>query len=250
MTSQYKDYFSSQAERYADIRPDYPSTLIDFVAGLVRWHRVAWDCATGSGQAAIPLAAHFAQVIATDASESQVEHARGHPNVEYRVAAAESSGLAGASVDLVTVAQALHWLDRDRFYAEVRRVLAPGGALAVWTYGDPSIEGDSAVDAALQHFNHETLGSYWPAGRGDVGEGYLRYPFPFAEVPTPHFEIEREWTLAELGRYARSWSSTVRYVSQHGTDPVAGFETDLAAIWGAPETRHWVRWQITLRAGH
>jgi len=250
MPSQYKDYFSSQAERYADIRPDYPSALIDFVAGLVRRHRLAWDCATGSGQAAIPLAAHFARVVATDASENQVAHARAHPRVEYVVATAESSGLTSGSVDLVTIAQALHWLDRDRFYAEVRRVLVPGGALAVWTYGDPSIEDDPAVDAALQRFNHETLGSYWPTGRGDVGEGYLRYEFPFVEVPTPRFRIEREWTLSDLARYARSWSSTVRYVSKHGTDPVVGFETELAAIWGDPETRHSVRWQITLRAGH
>lgn len=250
MTAEFKDYFSSQADRYAAIRPDYPLALIHFVSGLPARHDLAWDCATGSGQAAVPLAAHFARVVATDASENQIAHARAQLNVEYRVASAESSGLAGASVDLVTVAQALHWLDRDRFYAEVRRVLAPGGAIAVWSYGDPTIDDDPVLDAALQRFNHETVGSYWPTGRGDVGEGYLRYPFPFEEVTAPRFRIEREWTLAELGRYARSWSATVRYVSMQDSDPVVGFETELAAIWGDPETRHSVRWQITLRAGH
>jgi ubiquinone/menaquinone biosynthesis C-methylase UbiE len=247
---EFKDYFSSQAARYASIRPDYPESLIDFVAGLVAQHGLAWDCATGNGQAAIPLAAHFSRVVATDASESQVEHAPRHPGVEYRVATAEASGLPTGSVDLVTVAQALHWLDRDRFYAEVRRVLAPGGALAVWSYGDPTIADDAGLDAALQRFNHETVGAYWPAGRGDVGEGYLRFSFPFAEVKTPRFRIEREWTLAEFGRYVRSWSSTVRYVKEHGADPVSAFEAELRPIWGGPDARHSIRWPITLRAGH
>ena len=157
MPPDHKDYFSSQAKRYANSRPDYPAGLIDFVAGLSARHELAWDCATGSGQAAVPLASHFAHVVATDVSENQIAHARPHRGVEYRVATAEASRLETASVDLVTVAQALHWLDRDRFYAEVRRVLAPGGAIAVWSYGDPAIEDDPAIDAVLQRFNHETL---------------------------------------------------------------------------------------------
>jgi SAM-dependent methyltransferase len=188
--------------------------------------------------------------VATDGSESQIAHAHAHPRVEYRVARAEESGLAGASVDLVTVAQALHWFDRDRFYAEVRRVLAPGGAIAVWSYGDPTIGDDPGLDAALEHFNHETVGSYWPPGRADVGEGYLRYEFPFDEVAAPRLMIERRWTLAGLASYLRSWSSTVRYRSDRGVDPVVDFEGVLRWHWGHPETRHVVRWPLTIRAGH
>jgi SAM-dependent methyltransferase len=249
VAAEYKDYFSSQAARYAGIRPDYPPDLIEFLVGLVTRHQLAWDCATGSGQAAAPLAEHFARVVATDASENQIAHARVHPRVEYWVATAEASGLADASVDLITVAQALHWLDRDRFYAEARRVMAPGGVIAVWSYGDPSIDDDPRIDAVLQRFNHGTLGKYWPAGRGEVGDGYLRYPFPFVEIPVPRFRIEREWALTELGSYVRSWSSTGQYVSQHGADPVVELEAELRPIWSNDRTRHSVRWPITLRAG-
>lgn len=224
--------------------------MIEFVVGLVSKRRLAWDCATGSGQAAIPLAAYFDRVIATDASANQIAHAHPHRGVEYRVAPAEESGLAAGSVDLVTVAQALHWIDRDRFYVEVRRVLAPGGAIAIWSYGDPIIADDSTLDAALQHFNHVTVGEWWPPGRADVGEGYRQFAFPFAEVRAPHLMMDREWTLAELASYIRSWSSTVRYRSDRGVDPVVEFEQVLGRNWGAPEDRHWVRWPLTVRAGH
>ncbi|HEY6356701.1 MAG TPA: hypothetical protein VIX35_00570, partial [Vicinamibacterales bacterium] len=137
-----------------------------------------------------------------------------------------------------------------RFYAEVRRVLAPGGAIAVWSYGDPTIGDDPGLDAALEHFNHETVGSYWPPGRADVGEGYLRYEFPFEEVPAPRLTMAREWTPAEFASYLRSWSSVVRSRSDRGVDPVVEFERVLGRTWGDPELRHSVRWPLTVRAGY
>lgn len=243
------DYFSSRAADYAAHRPTYPAALVDFVAGLVTRHDVAWDCATGNGQAALALAERFTRVIATDASGAQLERARPHARVEYRVAPAESSGLPGASVDLVTVAQALHWLDLDRFYAEVRRVAAPGGALAAWSYGDPVLD-DPALDRILARFNFGTLAPYWPTERRAVGEGYLSFPFPFAEVQAPRFVIERSWTLSELAGYLRSWSAVARYVATHGTNPVPEAEAALAAAgWTDPDTRHVIRWPLYVRAG-
>lgn len=245
----FQDLFSSQAATYADIRPDYPPALFDFICSAVQRRALAWDCATGNGQAAVPLAAYFERVIATDASAEQLAHARNHARVEYRVAPAEASGLADRAVDLVTVAQALHWFDRERFYAEVRRVLAPGGALAVWSYGDPVIADDVDLDAALHAFNKGTLGPYWPGGRGLVGDGYRQIPFPFDECATPPFVITRSWTLDELARYLRSWSAHVRYVERHGTDPVPRFIERLAAPWGGADARHAVHWPVTLRLG-
>jgi len=245
----FQDLFSAQAATYADIRPDYPAALFEFLCSLVVQRTQAWDCATGNGQAAVALARDFDHVIATDASAEQIARARAHPRVEYRVALAEASGLPTASVQLITVAQALHWFDRDRFYDEARRVLVPDGTLAVWSYGDPTIDDDQALDGALQHFNLVTLGSYWPPGRGQVGEGYRRIPFPFPEVRAPRFVIERAWTLGQFTQYLRSWSSRARYLAQHGTDPVTPFEDALAKIWGSPATRHTVRWLLTVRTG-
>jgi SAM-dependent methyltransferase len=244
----FRDHFSRQASTYAAYRPHYPEALFDHLAALVPRHELAWDCATGSGQAALGLAPHFTRVIATDASAAQIAHATPHPRVEYRVAPAEASGLEAASVDLVTVAQALHWFDVDAFYAEVRRVLAPGGALAVSVYGDVELD-DPELDYTVRDFNHGTVGRYWPPERALVDTSYTTLPFPFARVATPTFTLEQRWTLAELAGYLRSWSATTRYIAAHGHDPLPDLERMLAASWGDPERRRRVRWPFTLLVG-
>ncbi len=243
-----KHDFAGQAASYAAFRPDYPPALFEFIATLAPQRRLAWDCGTGSGQAAVGLAGYFDRVIATDASAAQLAHARPHERVEYRLALAEESGLPDRSVDLAAVAQALHWFDLDRFYPEVRRVLTPGGALAVWSYGDPVLD-DPEVDAALQRFNKETLAPYWHPGRQHVRDGYRGLPFPFAEVPALTLTLERSWTLAELSGYVRTWSAVGRSVAALGPDPVAPLEAELARRRGDPAVRHVVRWPLSVRAG-
>jgi SAM-dependent methyltransferase len=242
------DYFSTQAAAYAAFRPTYPRALFEFVAACTPRRDLAWDCATGSGQAAIALADDFTQVIATDTSAKQLSHAPPHARVEYRVAPAESSGLPDHCADAITVAQALHWFDLDRFYAEAHRVLAPGGALVVWSYNDAELD-DPGIDAALQHYNSVTVGPYWPAERQIVRDGYRTVPFPFARIAAPPFTLTREWTLAELSGYLRSWSATARYVAEHGTDPVVAFEASIAARWGDPAELRIVRWPLVVLAG-
>jgi len=213
----------------------------------VRRQGVAWDCATGSGQAAIGLARHFPRVIASDASEAQIAHAIPHPAVEYRVARAEQSGLAAGSVDLVTVAQALHWLDRTAFYAEARRVLAPGGMVAAWCYVLVRI--DPAVDGVMEAFYRDTIGPYWPPERRITDERYRTIAFPFAEVATPEFTMEQALTLDELAGYVRTWSGTRRYVERNGCDPVDDLVIKLREHWADPAARRLARWPVHMRAG-
>jgi SAM-dependent methyltransferase len=245
---EFKDHFSSRAEGYSRYRPDYPAALIEYVAGLPAHRRVVWDCGTGGGQAAAALAAHFDRVIATDASAAQLAHARAHERVEYRVALAEESGLADESVDLVTVAQALHWFDRSRFFAEAHRVMAEDGAIAVWMYGNPAID-DRELDAVLLHFIDVTVDAYWPPERRLLLEGYSGIVFPFQELTPPRFVLEREWTLAEFCGYLRSWSAVSRYVAARGADPVDSLEAELSADWGDREIRRRISWPVVMRAG-
>jgi ubiquinone/menaquinone biosynthesis C-methylase UbiE len=127
----FKDHFSDRAAGYARARPRYPPQLFSALAGLTGARRLAWDCGTGNGQAAIGLAEHFDRVHATDASAAQLRQAEAHPRIRYEEAPESASGLAGHSADLVTVAQAAHWFDLDAFYREVNRVLRPGGVLAL-----------------------------------------------------------------------------------------------------------------------
>jgi SAM-dependent methyltransferase len=244
---EFKDHFSGCADSYAATRPRYPAELLDWVAALPAARRLAWDCATGSGQAALGLAGRFARVVATDASERQIANAVPHPRIEYRTAPAEASGLADGSADLVAVAQALHWFDFDRFYAEVRRVLAPGGALAAWTYNLARISPE--LDPLIDRLARGIVGPYWPPERRWVDEDYRTVPFPFAEVPAPAFELAERWDLARFLRYFDTWSSVGRYRKATGRDPVAEVRDDLAAAWGDPAAPRLVRWPIRVRAG-
>ncbi|MCP4377042.1 MAG: class I SAM-dependent methyltransferase, partial [bacterium] len=205
----FKDHFSDQSGDYLRYRPSYPGALFAFLAEIPPMQHRAWDCATGSGQAAHGLSTHFERVIATDASAAQIDSAVPAANVHYRVAPAEASGLPDRSVDLVTVAQALHWLDLERFYGEVRRVLKPGGLLAVWSYN--LLRTDPAIDAEVDAFYSHTVGPYWPPERRLVESGYRDLPFPFPELDTPPFAMTARWRLEQLLGYLGTWSATKRY---------------------------------------
>lgn len=248
MNRSFSDHFSGVAGAYAEFRPRYPEALFDWLAGLAPRRELAWDCATGNGQAAVALASRFERVVATDASAEQISAATPHPRVEYRVARAETSGLAADSIDLVTVAQALHWFDRPAFYGEVGRVLRGDGVLAAWTYGHPHLD-DPGADAVFQKFYSETVGPYWPPERALVDGGYRALDFPFPEIEPPAFEMETRWPLGALLGYVGTWSATSRFRAAKGFDPVARLARDLASTWGKPEEPRRVRWPLAFRVG-
>jgi SAM-dependent methyltransferase len=243
----FKDHFSTAAATYAAARPTYPDALYRFIAERSPARRVVWDCATGSGQAARDLARYFARVVATDASESQVAHAQPHTSVTYRVASAEHSGLEDHSVDAVTVATAVHWFDFDAFYREVRRVLVPGGILAVWSYG--SVVMSPPFGAIIHEFEYGTMGSYWPAERRHVVEGYRTIPFPFDELDVPPLTLRADYTLAQLLGYLSTWSAIGPYKSALGGDPIEAIGKKLAIAWGDPHAPREQVWPLHVRAG-
>jgi SAM-dependent methyltransferase len=244
----FKDHFSQRAALYAVYRPHYPDSLFTYLAGLTGEHELALDCGTGNGQAAVPLAEHFARVVATDASSAQLANATPRPNVEYRLAASDKSGLPSQSVDLVTAAQALHWFNPPAFFDEAKRVLKRDGAIAVWGYGDPILDTDS-LQCFLHSFNRVKLEPYWSAERQILLDGYRPIEFPFAELTAPAFELSARWTLEELTGYIRTWSATASYVERHGVDPVSELERALAADWGNPADRRDIKWPLHLRVG-
>ena len=248
MTQSFHDHFSTFASRYADFRPHYPAELFDYLATLVPADSTVWDCAAGNGQATLDLAARFAHVVGTDASKEQIQSASARPNIEYRVALAEQSGLPDGSVALVTVAQALHWFDLKKFYAEVQRVLKPGGVLAVWAYGINQVEGD-AVNALVQDFYSNVVGPYWPPERKLVEEGYRTIPFPFAEIKTPPFQMTADWTLDQVLGYFSTWSATNRFVKATGRNPIQPLAAALEPVWGDANTKRRIAWPLSLRAG-
>lgn len=242
----FADHFSKLAPCYGKHRPRYPEELFEVVAASTPRRHCAWDAGTGSGQAAVRLARYFEKVIATDASEAQIANAWAHPRVVYRVEAAESSTFEDRSLDLVTAAHAAHWFRVEAFYEEVRRVLRPGGVLALWCYGLESV--DDEVNVVIEKLYIELLGDFWPK-RTLIDHTYQDIPFPFAGISRRVFRMHMEWTLEQLLDGFRTWSAVARYKERHAVDPVALLRHDFCGAWGDPEAARRVTWPVYLRLG-
>ena len=239
--------FGPQAERYAVHRPAYPLALFHYLAVTSRQTQLAWDCATGNGQAAIGLATRFARVIASDASREMIAHAPPHPRVTYREARYDS-GIASGTCDLVTVAQALHWLDLDPFLAEVRRVLTPRGVFAAWCYALCRVA--PAIDEVVDVFYRVTLGPYWPVQRRHVDDGYRSIALPLDELVAPPIVMAHEWSLMQLASYLRTWSAVGQLRAARGDEPLLAFEDALRGEWGNPGLRRLVTFPLSFRVGY
>lgn len=242
-----KDNFSTQASHYARFRPTYPPELIAHLAAAVPARGAAWDCGTGNGQVALLLAEHFESVYATDISAKQLNEAPAHPRIRYAVEPAEACQAPDGSFDLIVVAQAIHWFDFGRFYAEVGRLLRPGGLLAVVGYGLFHTD-STGVDAVIRRFYTAVIGKYWDPERRYVDEEYRTIPFPFREIALPEFAMAYRWTVDDLLGYLGTWSAMQHYRKAEGEDPVAGIEAELRAAWGRAEVRA-VRFPLLLRVG-
>jgi len=242
----FKDHFSRQPDAYRRYRPAYPAALIEYVAAAAPGRRLAVDCATGNGQAAVALAAHFATVLAVDASAAQLAQAEPRAGVHYAASLAERLPLRPHSADLVVAAQAAHWFDFERFHAECRRVLVPEGVVAVWTY--EKFRAGAAVDDVIDDFYANVVGRDWPPERRYVEQGYRTLPFPWPEEPAPPFELVTDWPLERLMGYLATWSAVQRCRRRLGSDPLEVLEPRLAALWPRSGALR-LRWPIHLRVG-
>ncbi|TWI14202.1 class I SAM-dependent methyltransferase [Aerolutibacter ruishenii] len=246
-TSSFKDHFSGVADAYAAARPEYPDALFDALAAHVPASAHVWEPGCGSGQATRGLAARFAHVHATDPSAQQLSshwaHAEAAANVSLAVEPGERTTLAEGSVQLVAVAQALHWFDRPAFFAECQRVLAPGGVLAAWGYPDfLAPEGMTEAVAAFR----ARIEPHWPPEREQVDARYAGYDWPFPAVPAPSLWLEAEWSLPHFLRYLSSMSASARCLAVTGIDPVAHHAPALAAAWGDAADVRTITWPLFL----
>ncbi|MEM1174003.1 MAG: class I SAM-dependent methyltransferase [Pseudomonadota bacterium] len=241
----FKDYFSSVASDYSSYRPGYPPGLFDYLASEAPSKGLAWDCATGSGQAATMLADYFEQVTATDGSQAQLDSAEASDTIEYRQELAENSSLADHSVDLITVGQALHWFDLEAFEQEADRVLKPGGLLAVWSYAVLSSE--PAIDRVIQRLYDDILGDFWTHERRMVEEGYGSVQFGFEELTAPEFAMRADWDLRHLAGYLSTWSAGKRYEETRGENPLLLVADELQRAWGDAARSVSIHWPLTLR---
>jgi SAM-dependent methyltransferase len=242
-----QNHFAAQAAEYREFRPTYPPELFDFLASVSPARQRAWDCGTGNGQAALGLAERFALVVASDATRQQITRATSHRRVRYWVALAEKSGLKDCSVDLVTVAQAVHWFDLEGFYAQVRQVAHPGGILALWCYGLQRSTRRS--NRSIQTFYTDVVGPYWPKERHHVEARYRDLPFPFAEIDPPHCAMDAEWDLSRLLGYVGTWSPLKIFRRETRRDPLPALADALAEVWGPARRTRTLHFPLHLRVG-
>lgn len=240
----HKDYFSSHSKVYAAFRPSYPEALYKFIFQHLEHKNNVWDCATGNGQVAHYLSTHFKNVFATDISQQQLDNAFQAENIFYSVCPAEQTPFQENQFDLITVGQALHWFDRDKFFAEVKRVAKPNAILAVWGYALLYI--DATIDSIIMNFYSNIVGPYWDSARNLVEDEYRTITFPFEEITSPKFNIEVHWTLEHITGYLSSWSATQKYIKAKGIDPVPALRDELSFNWRSDEMKT-VRLPIFLR---
>jgi SAM-dependent methyltransferase len=242
-----ENFFSPIAKEYARFRPRYPDDLYHYLASVAPGRTLAWDCATGSGQAAQDLVAHFDRVIATDISDALLGQASRHERITFRNANALTSGLPDRSVDLVTVANAMHWFHGEAFEREVRRVLKPNGIIAAWSFAYAAIS--PAIDRLTRKVHDEIVDPFWIEPNRIVEHGYRDLHFPFDPIETPSIRMVSHMDLAALEGYMGTWSASTKYLAHHGVDPVSLVHDELLEAWGEPTTVRDVTWQLNLRVG-
>jgi len=241
-----KDNFSKQSDLYSKFRPGYPKKLFDFLMQLVPDKKTAWDCGTGNGQVAVTLSGYFKKIYATDLSAAQIANAAIKDNIFYLVEKAEETKFDDNSFDLITIAQAIHWFNFDKFYKEAHRTLRPGGIIAAIGYDVLKI--NRKIDSVIDNFYKITTGPYWDKERKLVDSHYATIPFPFKEIESPGFSMNYQWELEQVIGYFNTWSAVQHYIRKNNENPVDEFSKELRKAWGGVGRRK-VSFPVFIRVG-
>ncbi|NJB72349.1 ubiquinone/menaquinone biosynthesis C-methylase UbiE [Saonia flava] len=241
------DKFSKQSTTYKKFRPTYPTDLFNFLYSKCPNKNIAWDCGTGNGQVALILSKSFEKVLATDISEKQIQNAEQKENIFYFLERAEKTSILSNSIDLITVAQAIHWFDLAAFNKEAKRVLKPNGVIAIWGYG--LLRVNPKINEIIDSFYINEIGKYWNEERKHVDNGYSSILFDFNEIKIPEkFQIQTNWNLEQLEGYFNSWSSVQNYIEQRGINPVDELIKKISFEWKSEIQQ--VNFPIFIRVGN
>ncbi len=241
-----KDNFSDKSDLYKQFRPAYPNELLKFLISKVSNFDSAWDCETGNGQIAKVISDRFKEVFATDISEPQLINAEKKYNLFYSKQPAEQTNFPANTFDLITVGQAVHWFNFDKFYSEVNRTLKNTGILAILGYG--KLEIDSETDRVIDKLYFDILGEYWDKERKYVDENYVTIPFPFDEIKCPRFSNKYYWTPVQLFGYFETWSSVKHFINKNNKNPIDIIRTELLKTWNENISKE-INFPILTRVG-
>ncbi|WP_421762766.1 class I SAM-dependent methyltransferase [Ekhidna sp.] len=241
-----KDNFSTQSDDYAKFRPVYSKELINYLISLTKNQEVCWDCGTGNGQLAVALSDTFRQVKATDISQNQLDNATKRPNIEYSKQPAEQTNFPDQYFDLITVAQAAHWFDHQRFNDEVKRTLKPNGIIALFGYGLVKVEG--VIGSIIKDFYWTITKPYWDSERDHIEAQYETIPFPYDEIQvSQNFDIISDMTVDQLTGYISTWSAVQHFIKANGYSPIDQLKIDLTKVWNNEDRQ--VTFPVFIRVG-
>ena len=226
-----KDLFSDRSDLYALYRPGYPEELFLYIFQFLHSKEIAWDCATGNGQAAKVLSKFFQKVEASDISRGQIAKAFKKENIQYSLCPAEQTIYPDNYFDLITVATAYHWLKWKAFKKEVDRVAKPGAIIAIWAYNLLKTK-DPQINSIIEYFYHELMAGYWEPERRYVDENYSTVEFDFEELPSKTWEMELNWSRDHFLGYLESWSAVQTYIQKNNSNPVQLIQDEITAVWG------------------
>lgn len=241
-----KDNFSSHASDYARYRPSYPTEFFRYLNTLIANKNNAWDCGTGNGQVAIELSKTFRHVHATDISRQQLDNALPAPNITYSLQPAESTSFPNNFFNLIIIAQAIHWFDFERFYAEAKRTAKKDTLLCAVGYGRPKISKE--IDEVIDSFYTNIIGPYWDKERRFIDEEYKTIPFPFREIRPPSFSHKLHWSIEHLIGYLNTWSAVTHFIRQNNYNPVDALQTEIQKHWNKDTTKE-ITFPLLLRIG-
>jgi len=225
-----KDNFSHDPSGYATYRPTYPDAWFIGLQKIIPSTARAWDVGTGNGQVAVKLSAFMDHVEATDISAAQMGHATLSPKINYSVQPAEETSFEDDSFDLITIGQAIHWFDFERFYGEAKRVAKDQAIIAAIGYD--LIKIDPALDKIIDQLYRGILKDYWDTERKYIDNRYRSIPFPFEEITLENGNIEVHWTLDQLLGFLNTWSALMHYRRLNQTNPLEKMEPLLREAWG------------------
>lgn len=224
--------FDTCAEEYDQYRPPYPDALFDDLLALFRLTpgSMVVDAGTGTGMAALPLAARGLRVVGLDPSPAMLNQARRRASaahratVEFRPGRAEDTGLPAGAAEAVIMAQAFHWVDPPKALAEFQRILRPGGGLAIfWNQRDLNEPYLTAMEALITRYNPKYQSGY----RHKPWDKILAAAGYFKNVRYKQYRHASEMPTEAVVGLTRSFSYVRNVLSGEAT---AAFERELRAL--------------------
>jgi SAM-dependent methyltransferase len=224
--------FGSIAQQYDRYRPTYPEPLFDDLAALDPTRVLDVGC--GTGKVGVALARRGLSVLGVDLDERMADVARAH-GLAVEVAAFETWDDAGRQFDLITCADAWHWIDPDLGVLKVARVLRAGGTLArFWSSSEVDEAAVAALDAVYRKHAPE-VAQVWRPTRSIAqksGRGFSKSADPFADNDA-FSSLEVRHYLSERTLSADEWVGLAATISDHqrlGVDRLSALLQALHAV--------------------